>query len=287
MPIPDALTQQVQTPYGPQVAFGTQGQLPPGSIYLSPQDSLFFQANSQVSAGVFISYRILRADGTVIENDVELTVTPTGAVGNSTIEPPSEGFLLSIGAVSTNPARGQVFLQAYLVTVNATDTLFAPGHMLMQGYVSSTEWLGFPQSPLQSNLGGRGSLQTALFTAGAAGSNLTGTIPASVHWRLISITAQLVTDATAGNRTVFLEILDPGGFVPMDLVQAAQQAPSTTRQYTWAIGCPAQATGSFLSTGIPDGLYLPASWQVKLVGVSGAGDQWGNARALVEQWVTE
>lgn len=120
----------------------------------------------------------------------------------------------------------------------------------------------------------------------AAGADFVLTVPGGRIWRLLSLRAQLLTDANAANRNVTLRVDDGNGdfaHYPFNTTHAA----SIDRRYCWVWG-PTSAfeasgsSGNLVQPG-PQFLLLPG-WRLEVVtGNVQAGDQWSAITAMVEE----
>lgn len=84
-------------------------------------------------------------------------------------------------------------------------------------------------------------------------SDKTLTVPVSEEWDILSIFAELISTATAGNRQIVVRFLDAAGAVMGEIPAGAVQAASVTRTYSFAPGVANQASfvGTNLTTAVP------------------------------------
>jgi len=125
----------------------------------------------------------------------------------------------------------------------------------------------------------------------AAGADFTVTVPAGKFWRVLSVSAQLVTDATVAARGPKLA-LDDGTTIFYECVNSGTgQAASSTCQYSFAPGCSMEtaspASGVFKNFPIPE-CILMAGYRLRMItGAIQVGDQWSAIRVLVDEEVME
>jgi len=241
--------------------------------------------NALASVRITISGRMLTREGRLtpfvdqhIANSDRTAATSAIRLG--------EGWLQEITAIATGaaPTLGQTFLRVDLVrgdgpgqTVHAT---------LLQGTVTAAQRLAWPGSPIDTTLESPGALRSIGGTDPAAGAEISETVPAGARWRLQSLRAAFVTDATAANREVAI-VFDDGTNTYAEAHSGVNQAASLTRQYTAAVGGVrgAAATGTGILLAIPS-VILPAGHRIRTSTTNlQAGDNWGAPRLLVEEWL--
>jgi len=128
--------------------------------------------------------------------------------------------------------------------------------------------------------------QLKLYTTAnpAAGAEFTYTVPTGLRWRVIGITARIVTSIAVGNRlpTVVLNngsadflILPAGGII----------TASMTRDCTWLSGVSGYAAGSYVTGGLPVPLIVGPGYVIKSVTEAiQTGDDWAAANLIVMEW---
>jgi hypothetical protein len=97
------------------------------------------------------------------------------------------------------------------------------------------------------------------------------TVPTGHAWQILSVYAEFTTDAFAGNRNLFLTILDKDLNYTMRLLSGVAQPASTERAYIWAPGLPneAAATSGVVLRSLPTELYLPSEATLRVMDESG------------------
>ena len=132
---PDTDNFQVYT-QRPVVRFLKQGVQPPSQVYVTASDNIQVGcASSQVNEAVTITYRLLRADGELIEGQF-IVHPPADRSIKVYSEDLAEGFLLSVSckaAVATT--RGQTFVRVFLTHPELGAG--QPSYMLMADYVTT------------------------------------------------------------------------------------------------------------------------------------------------------
>lgn len=284
--MPYSSIAEIGAPYGPQVTFRTQKILPPSAVYVGPDDSIaVFLRNPSISVTVNINYRLLRADGVIISNVETLTGQSTGNAAIVKSISPNEGFLLSMELTAPAVSRGQAFVRVFLQ--RGTNQTNAPlDHLLLQGYVSNDDNLGYPQSPTESSLDGRGWSQNIAISAPGPGNNWTISVPTGVHWKLKAVFMQFQASAAAGNRNVAIDIFSTGVNVVAVTIFPATIAPSGAGVLCAAPGLTALSSSTFQLTGLPEDLILLGGWKIQSQGIAmAAGDTFSQIQITVEEWV--
>lgn len=283
MPIPDQAA--VQNPYGPLITFQSQNILPPSAIYVSPNDSILINLTSpSVVANVTLDYRLLKADGTLVATRQIITTPGSFPTGTNFFIPPTEGFILSLTLQGDNTSRGQVFARIFLALGGLQPNLTL-AHCFCQGYLSQFDVLGFPQSPIESSLNGRGWLHDQLKN-GAVGNPVSFVVPASVRWLMRSIFVNFQSSATVANRTLRVLVIDPATQATMDITAPAVITAGQSIFITFAPGLTINTAGQRWTAGFPSDLIVPAGWTIEVTADGfQAGDQITTAVLTVEEFV--
>jgi len=120
----------------------------------------------------------------------------------------------------------------------------------------------------------------------AAGAEWTLTVPDRVTFRILSIRAQLVTDANAANRLVRGLVTSPAGQFVYHTEAGLVQIASLTRQYCWSNNpYDLAALSPFRQLPLPADLWLRSQFTfTPSTQALQATDQWSGITALVEAW---
>lgn len=284
MPVPNVAPAGY--PYGPQVTFKTQDVLPPSAVYVSAQDAIELQARvPSVAVNIDLTLRLLTPQGEVKTELYTFPVSTMGAGVFTATVPPSEGFLISAHIEADNVSRGQCFVKLHLrPSLGPQES--ALGALLIQGYVSGDDHLSYPQSPTESSLNGRGWLHVVTIPNPAPGNDWVATVPAGVRWNLKNAFAILTADATAGNRSVFLQMDDASFHGHISMPSNGVQPPSSTRGYNFLQGGAFSAYGSQITAPLVSDCLLGPGWTIRTVSVGlGAADQYSAIALDVEEYI--
>jgi hypothetical protein len=284
--VPYAPRATFANPYGPQVTFRTEDILPPGAVYIGPDDALTLDARAPtVSAPLHLTLRRLMPQGVISSDQYDYVISTTGTNVQEQIIYPSEGYLLSAHAFSEAPERGQLFIKLH-ARRNALGSDHAFGHLLMQGYISVDDHLGFPQSQPESSLSGRGWLRVITYPNPPAGSNFGFVVPQGVRWLLRAVYGQLVLSGAGTARSVSLIIGNPAGAVALAIPVQGSFGPGGGADFTFAPGVAPTSSSGSIATPIPPDFLFSAGWNVSLVeSVIQPLDQWSLISVYVEEYV--
>lgn len=242
--------------------------------------------NSQTACRVAIQGRRFDENGAIVP--IAYSLTPTADRAATTrIFPLGVGAIvnLAVWAIEGAPAIGQTFVSVQLVRGREGGTELLG--TLLQGYVTNTQTLGWPGSPIVSSIEGPGWAREFIGTNPAIGTPATEVVPTGARWELQSVTAILATDATAVNRTPRLFIM--GSFQPLVVIPAsADVAPSS-------VGCALFASGfgtagllsaPYNQNGLPVAFPLAAGTPIVMDAANfQAGDDWSEMIIHVREWI--
>jgi hypothetical protein len=164
------------------------------------------------------------------------------------------------------------------------------------GHVPSFNMSGQTLEPSRS---GPGRQYTAAGTAPAVATDISDTVPANAFWKLRSIEFVLTADANAANRTVNFFADDAGAtktrYLP--LIDSTAQTATQVRTHGYYPGTDTDSTASVAFTDtvtvlakypmtLQNGVMLKPGDILRTVTTSiQAGDQYGAARYIVEEWI--
>ena len=260
--------------------------VPGAGSYFTGDDHLRLTSwNSLASVRITLSGRILDREGNVVAfSEVHTPNTDRTAAAETWRRSPSWLLDLSVGVTGATPLRGQTFVRLDVVRgMGGADIVLST---LLRGYVTSGQRLGWPGAPQEDPLDGQGALRSIGGTDPAANTEISETVPTGARWRVLAVSFQLVTDATAANREVSI-VLDDGTNTLFTSPAAFNHTASLTRRYSAAsmgvASVPTQATDRQIV--IPD-LRLPAGARIRTATTAiQATDNYGAPRLLVEEWL--
>lgn len=283
MPVP--LVATLNNPYGPQITFETENVLPPSAFYVSPDDGIYLTVvTTALNVGLIFVMRFLTPQGEVKVDSFDVPI-PTGTPGTSSLQlPPVEGYILSANVVAAGQIGGSCYVQVQIVR-GIPSTPSNAGFVMMQGYVTQTGALCWPNQAPAAPFTGPGAILTLQQTF-APGTEVNFTPPAFTRWSVLSFQAVLSASSAGGTRQPALELVMSNGFVAAFIPAFGGTAPSAQVRYLWYGGAPfatAPLATDMCSLPVPNvitesGLVLTATQGLD------AGDQWLQATICVEQW---
>lgn len=257
-----------------------------GGLYLTGDDNLRITTIGALANAVLaIEGRLVTPEGVAIP--IAERHVPSSAYATLTqILPMSEGILthLQVRATSGAALRGHCF--AVVEVVRGGGTNAQPLGTLLADYVTATGRLAWPGSPIASSTAGAGRVRSITGTDPAAGVELAETVPAGVRWRLLSLTANLVTSAVVATRVVRF-LMDDGASMFFRTNGSAGQGASNAFQYSFASGASVPGTPSVdILVPAPSALILSAGSRIRTsTQAIDPGDNWGPPQYLVEEWL--
>jgi hypothetical protein len=261
---------------------------PPADLLVTEDDELLVQSyNTHATTRVEVRLRILDPGGEVVSHVLRHTPNTDRSLASSFHAIP-DGYVLGAVALPTadDVQPGELFVT---VALTRGASVGSPAMQpLIQEYLTSTGYAGYPAGVLRTPGEGRGNLYLPSFTDPLTGGEALFRVPSNARWRLFTARAVLTTSAAAGNRTV-RAVVDDSTTQVYRCAASAVQAPSTQVAYSFVPG------GERLGAGggdeivpLPADLYLPNAWRMKTA-TSGidAGDQWSALACLVEEWLVD
>ena len=284
MPYPLLATQGV--PYGPLITFRTQGILPPSAVYVGPSDAIQWENFSPAaSVPLQLTVRILTPLGEIKELTQKVQTTIGPPFPQVQMFAPNEGFLISANVTSSGGARGLVYTRVSL-RKNPLASDVTQGHLLIEGYPDLFTELGYPQSPTESSLNGRGHAGTYFIGSPGNNQNAVHTIQSGTRSLVRAISYVFTADATAGNRTLVVQYLDEVGNVIAALFQPWFVTANQAVEVTWAEGLGFGTSLNQPTNPLPTNLMLgPGSQILAKAFFVGPGDNFSLVTMRLEDWV--
>lgn len=242
--------------------------------------------NIKTGAALEVTYRFVGLDGTIrVERHVlALTADRSAAELNVTLAP---GYLVNMIAVvvGATPKIGETFVCIKLIRGISSAAIVVG--MLLSGYVTAEQGLGWPGSPIGDSLSGDGVTRTIVGTTPAAGNDLAETVPTGARWEFISLATHLHASATAGARTPFL-VFRSGSDIFCRATPPLQVMASEDSFLNWGAGMPSIGVAAYTSfqAGTPNKMALLAG-EVFATATGGlkVDDQYGAPTYKVREWL--
>jgi len=282
------LAPLVETPY-PVLNAPIQGRPAPApySFEFTGEDSLRLTIyNAKVGVRVAVHYRVHTATNPTHASAFKFTPT-SDRLATTTEFGIGEGYLLNatVFADAGAPLPGQTYIK--LQAIRGRSAAATVLGTILQGYVTAGVDLGWPGSPLMSNLE---AVAPRLIsgTTPTAGNEISETVPVGARWELLTIDALLTTSAIAGNRRPSV-IMDDGAGNPIcRSPHGTTLAASLSKTFYWMAGMPHDQliTADAGTAGLPVGVTLLAGHRVRTNTESfAAGDLYGTPYLTVREYL--
>jgi len=270
------------------VTFGLQNVGPPSPLYVQRDDQLFVSAvTSGTNESVRINVRFLRPDGVIVPLQFIMAVGTIYTRFEQAFQL-AEGFILSVyvsavqALVPNNTYVSVSLVRGSGIAANIQQLLAAGSVTQRQGASWPGGGVGLPGS-------GVGFARTIAVSSPFVGVDWTLSGTQFVLWRIISVTAQLVTSAAVANRSPRLTLTGAnGGGILTGVVLQAQLA-SLTVFYVFAMGATAFAANAAGDAVVGVGNHAPIG-ATPVIATSTrnlqAADQWSAITVNVEEFLT-
>ena len=273
-----------------EVGFAKQFVQPPSARYITRDDRLYILSYA-VTPGetLAIRARILTPTGEVVTLDFAHAVDPFARISGLEAFDLREGFLLDVGVFNTGGTirRGEVYVQIGLLRGNVNTGSFVT--TLASGYIEGLGSVFWPDGPIESTIAGPGRLFTLIGTDPIAQCEILETVPTNARWKIHSFSAILTTQATGGNRRVYLQFQESGPTILYRVATVAIHGNNLTITHTWRPGMePNNLLGGRMETSLTD---CPLLLQGGFIGTDTrnfqANDNWTSPTIVIEEWIEE
>jgi hypothetical protein len=192
---------------------------------------------------------------------------------------------LVVFALTGTPQLGQCFVMVELVRgAGAGGRLIGT---ILQGYITGSQMLAWPGSPVQLSTDGQGALRAITGTQPAVGLGISETVPTGAMWELLSFHTTFPNVAVFAAETLLLTIsINGSSFIGVPSQQRTLTNTAVCDAW-WLAGfsTPATADTPFVTSSLPIGLRLPAGAVIQTSGIGG-GAQYSAPNYLVREWLT-
>ena len=259
----------------------------PAQFYVTGEDRLrIVSANAMAGVSLQLHWRHAEPSGRTVPNAQTHTPASDRSIA-VTDYPLGVGSLLNVTvfAGAGAPKVGQTYVMVQLVRGTGASAIVLG--TLLAGYVTSTQALGWPGSPIAGSLEGGGAYRSIAGATPAPGVDLAETVPTGARWELQHVFATLATSAVAGNRVPYLR-KQIGGSNAVFTFNPNPVPAVTFAGLGWAPNIPVafDAANAAWITPLAQPLVLQAGDVLNTFtfGLQ-AGDQWGNVRYTVREWL--
>ena len=202
--------------------------------------------------------------------------------------PLGTGYLLNLTAFVTGatPQIGQVFVIVQIIR-GISGATFLLG-TLLQGYVTSTQGLGWPGSPIQNSRDSKPRLRTIVGTMPAVGTEILETCPSGVVWLVRGVRMNLTASADVATRTAGLDFFNGSTGEDFHIPGSAVVANQVGNHFF------SHGNAQAVETYNPNLLYItgplniaqimrPGDFFQSITAFFQAADQWGAPKYFVEE----
>lgn len=256
----------------------------PHPFLVTGEDRLRFTVrNGAAGVTVTLSGRFLTIDGEV--RPLLYAVTPTTDFVATAIDfSLGDGWILNLTARASagTPQAGDTFVLVDVIRGSGAAAVILG--TLIGSFVTDVDPAAWPGSAVVSMGGGQGGLDAIAGADPAAGVEWSITVPAGARWRVRSVTATLVTDATVANREPSI-VFTADGAVVASVPSGVAHVASQTRRYSWFPQSVRGAGAASLDVIVPiPALELRAGDTITSVTTAlVAGDNWGAPIVYVDR----
>lgn len=207
----------------------------PSEFYLTGEDRLrVVSCNALVGVSLKVQWRTVNTNGDVVPNSEDHTPNSDRTVKTQDYELGTGSLLnVTVFANAAAPLNGQTYVMVQLVRGFGAAAIVLG--TLLGGYVTRTQALGFPGSPIQSSIEGGGAIRTILGTVPVPGNSISEVVPAGARWEVFGITAVLTTGLGATPRSVYLVYISSGGALAYSS-QSTTVGASSGYTFAWGQG---------------------------------------------------
>ncbi len=208
------------------------------------------------------------------------TPTSDGVVSTQTFRIPDIPISLSVFDVTDSFIQGQCYVKVSLL-VNGD-----PMMILCSGFINLMHSLGYPQQDNPDKRPGRGYFVRTNSANPAAGAEHAYTVPSNEIWRILSLTAALVTDGTAANRRPHF-VFNANNLTSIHAFPLVDQTATQTITYNVAqYGVmPDELDNSQVLVNMPTETWVIGGNTIETVTTNiQAGDNWGIMYILAERF---
>lgn len=277
--------EEVHLPFPPPV----QGLLTAGpyNFQFTGEDHLRVSvANSLTGVRVAVHYRTAPTPTTTQANRQDFAPTADRTVNTQEFDV-GQGYLLNVVCFASSgaPRRGQTYVKLEVIRGFGLNAVVLG--CVCAGYVTASQPLAWPGSPIDSSTDGDGYVRNTQGTMPAIGGPITETVPTGARWELLSFLVSFQAGAGVGTRTPGLAALTVAGYAKAFVTSPYGATASQTWFFTWQVGVgPTQDTLQTANLQWPPGVVLFPGEQlhIYMTGMT-VFDQFTTPAYTVREWL--
>lgn len=200
--------------------------------------------------------------------------------------PMAGGFVTNLSVVATSgaPKIGQCFVMVQMVRGDGPGA-FVMG-TLLAGYITSTQAVGWPGSPIISSTDGEPVVRSIVGTQPANGVPIVETVPSGARWELTTFRATLTPQVGPINTSPILEVRDASGNTLIEYQSNVQMTVGVGvfGRMGWSWGLAAStAANQLVNMPMPQQVRLLAGSTIRVQNVA-ANEHWDAPVYSVREW---
>lgn len=270
-------------------AFPASGRLSPGvfPFYTTGEDNIrLLSYNGAAGVQLKVNARSLNSRGEAIADSWDHTPNTDRSVKASDFALSGTALLnITVFATAGTPQIGQTFVILQLVRgVGAAAIVLGT---ILQGYVTATQAIGFPGSPIQSSLDSGGYYRQVTGATPAAGNNIAEFCPTGARWQLTGLEFQFTANANPGVRSLYVSWTMTGASVGRSAAVVTVN-PGNGGTFDYVVGMPLTApiaAGLNISGLPPDLIILAGGFFSVTIAGGAAGDQLSAPSYTLREWL--
>jgi hypothetical protein len=259
----------------------------PNQFYLTGEDALrVVSVNAVTGVAIKVFCRTANPQGDTVAQGFDHVPTADRVSKTQDYEI-GDGSLLNVTAYVSSgaPLVGQTFVVVQLVRGRGAAAVVLG--TILAGYITRTQAIGFPGSPIRTSTEGEPAIRTIVGTTPAAGGEIVESVPTGARWELLGLMALLITSVQVATRIPTLFFLNPNGGFCLTL-HVGSLAASSQANVTFGAGLTsiAPAGANSLQAPLPQPMPLLAgeTFQTSTVGLQSL-DQYSGVRYTVREWL--
>lgn len=207
----------------------------PNQFYVTGEDALrIVSANALTGVAIKLQCRTANVQGDTVPQSFDHVPATDRSVRTQDYAIGTGSLLnVTVFAAAATPQIGQTYVMVQLVRGLGSAAVVLG--TLLAGYVTRTQALGFPGSPIVQSIEGGGAIRTIAGTVPQPGGPATETVPTGARWELYAVQTSLATAAGGATRTPFLQVSSASGALTY-IPQGVGVAPSASHTFCWGVG---------------------------------------------------
>lgn len=274
-------------PAAPRTGAAAANLTQQAAFYTDGADNLrIMSACAVANVTIVLSGRYQAPDGTIVPFVHEQRANSDRSVKTTDVAL-APGHILNVTAVAigASVSIGNCFVIVQIIRGLSGNTIVLG--TLLQGYVTTTQHLAWPGSPITTSTDGTPPVFVATIANPAVNTDWFVQVPVGATWEMLTVHARLTCGATGIPRTVRFYGWYPGQYT-LITPPNANQGDTLSFTYTWGQGLAMAGGGGGVAMSAPlvTGWRLPATGSCgPITDGIGGGDQWSEIRIVYREWL--